>query len=383
MHQVVPDLRLDVLRLGTRQGFKVELATQRRRTAIVGCGKVSATHALAWRTLPASEFVAVCDVELERARTLASQFEVRAYDDLGEMIEKERVEVLSVCTQHPQHLPPVETAARRGVHVIVEKPLASDLPSCDRAIAACRAAGVKLGVISQRRLYEPVQRMKKALDSGQVGRPVLAAVVMLGWRDPTYYTLDPWRGSWAGEGGGVLVNQAPHYLDLLSWFMGPVRELHGYWDNYNHPSIEVDDTVAAVLRFESGAMGSLVLSNSQRPGLFGKIHIHCSSGASVGAETDSGSSFVSGVTGKMAPPFNDIWTVPGEEHLLPAWNHEDRSRPWNVMTHYHELQLGEFLSAVIEDRRPAVDGEAGRRVVELFTAVYKSQRDHQPVQFPL
>ena len=181
----------------------------------------------------------------------------------------------------------------------------------------------------------------------------------------------------------MVVNQAPHYLDLMSWFMGPARELHGYWDNYNHPSIEVDDTVVAVLRFESGAMGSLILSNSQRPGLFGKIHIHCSSGASVGAETDSGSPFISGVTGKMDPPFNDVWTVPGEEHLLPVWNCEDRSRPWNVMTHYHELQLGDFLSAVIEDRQPAVDGEAGRRVVELFTAVYKSQQDHQPVQFPL
>ena len=257
--------------------------TQRKRTAVVGCGKVAATHALAWRRLPASEFVAVCDVVPERARTLASQFEVRAYGDLGEMIEREQVEVLSVCTQHTQHVPAVETAACRGVHVIVEKPLAVDLASCDRAIAACRAAGVKLGVISQRRFYAPVQRMKKAIDAGQVGRPVLGAVVMLGWRDPTYYTLDPWRGTWGGEGGGVVVNQAPHYLDLMSWFMGPVHELHGYWDNYNHPSIEVDDTVVAVLRFESGAMGSLILSNSQRPGLYGKIHIHCSSGASVGA----------------------------------------------------------------------------------------------------
>ena len=358
-------------------------ARQRKRTAVVGCGKVAATHALAWRRLPASNFVAVCDIAPQRAQALAAQFEVRAYSDLDEMIDKERVEVLSVCTQHTQHVPPVESAAPRGVHVIVEKPLAVDLPSCDRAIAAARTAAVKLGVVSQRRYYEPVRRMRDAIDSGKIGKPVLSEVVMLGWRDPTYYTLDLWRGTFKGEGGGVVVSQAPHYLDLLSWFMGPARELYAYWDNYNHSNIEVDDTVVAVVRFGSGAMGSIVLSNSQRPGLFGKIHIHGSSGASVGAETDSGSPFISGVTEKTDPPFNDMWTVPGEEHLLRVWNQEDRSRPWDVMTHYHELQLGDFLSAVLEDRKPPIDGEAGRRVVELFTAVYQSQRYRKPVEFPV
>jgi predicted dehydrogenase len=179
------------------------------------------------------------------------------------------------------------------------------------------------------------------------------------------------------------VSQAPHYLDLMSWFMGPAVELHGYWDNYNHPGIEVDDTVVASVRFKNGGMGSIVLSNSQRPGLWGKIHIHGSSGASVGAETDSGSPFISGVTEKMDPPFNDIWTVPGEEQNLEAWNREDRSRPWDVMTHYHQVQLADFLSAVLEDREPQVDGEAGRRVVELFTAVYRSQRECAPQKLPL
>ena len=180
-----------------------------------------------------------------------------------------------------------------------------------------------------------------------------------------------------------MVSQAPHYLDLLSWFMGPPVELHAYWDNYNHPEIEVDDTVVASVRFQNGGMGSIVLSNSQRPGLFGKIHIHGSSGASVGAEIDSGSPFISGVTEKMDPPFNDIWTVPGEEENLKGWNCEDRSRPWNVMTHYHQMQLADFLSAVSEDREPMVDAEAGRRVVELFTAVYRSQLKHAPQRLPL
>lgn len=356
---------------------------QRKRAGVVGCGKVAATHAAAWQKLPASELVGLCDQDFDRAQALATRFGVRAYSGLAEMIKAEHVEILSVCTQHAVHSQMAELAAAAGVHVIVEKPLAVDLPSCDRAIAACRLSGVKLGTISQRRFYEPVQRMKKAIDSGLLGEPVLAEVVMLGWRDPTYYDLDAWRGTWHGEGGGVAVSQAPHYLDLLSWLMGPVRELHAYWDNYNHPNIEVDDTVVAAVRFESGAMGSVVLSNSQRPGLYGKIHVHGSSGASVGAEIDTGSPFISGVTEKMEPPINDVWTIPGEEHILASWNCEDRSRPWNVMTHYHEVQLADFLCAVIEDRAPAVDGVAGRRVVELFTAIYRSQREGRPVQFPL
>jgi UDP-N-acetyl-2-amino-2-deoxyglucuronate dehydrogenase len=355
----------------------------RLKTAIVGCGKVAGTHALAYEALPTSELVAVCDVAPERAQAFAEKLHVNAYTDLAEMLRREQVDVLSVCTQHTQHPAAVEIAAAAGVHVISEKPLAIDLMSCDRAIAAARAAGIKLGVISQRRWYEPVQRMKDAIDAGKLGKPVLAIVTMLGWREPAYYLSDPWRGTWKGEGGGVVVSQAPHYLDLLGWFMGPAVELQGYWDNYNHPGIEVDDTVVASVRFQSGGMASIVLSNSQRPGLYGKIHIHGSSGASVGAEIDSGSPFISGVTEKMDPPFNDIWTVHGEEENLKAWNSEDRSRPWNVMTYYHQLQLADFLSAVSEDREPMVDAEAGRRVVELFTAVYRSQLEHTPQHLPL
>jgi predicted dehydrogenase len=355
----------------------------RLKTALVGCGKVATTHALAYQALPNSEFVAVCDVDPERAQAFAEKFRVRGYTDLAEMLRQEKVDVLSVCTQHTQHPAAVEIAAAAGVHVISEKPLAIDLVSCDRAIAAARVAGIKLGVISQRRWYEPVQRMKDAIDAGKLGKPVLAIVTMLGWREPAYYRSDPWRGTWKGEGGGVVVSQAPHYLDLLGWFMGPAVELHAYWDNYNHPGIEVDDTVVASVRFKDGGMASVVLSNSQRPGLWGKIHIHGSSGASVGAEIDSGSPFISGVTEKMDPPFNDIWTVPGEERNLEAWNREDRSRPCDVMTYYHQLQLADFLSAVSEDREPMVDAEAGRRVVELFTAVYRSQSEHTSLRLPL
>src|SRR5262249_62014545 len=119
-----------------------------------------------------------------------------------------------------------------------------------------------------RRFYEPVRRMKDAIDAGKIGRPVLGVFTMYSWRDEAYYRSDPWRGKWATEGGGVLVNQSPHMLDLLRWFMGPIAALTGCWANLNHPSIEVDDTAVAVLRFQNGALGSIITSVAQKPGIY-------------------------------------------------------------------------------------------------------------------
>jgi predicted dehydrogenase len=208
---------------------------------------------------------------------------------------------------------------------------------------------------------------------------------VLGWRDRAYYESDPWRGTWDGEGGGVMMNQTPHQIDLLQWLMGPIEELTGYWDNLNHPSIPVEDTAVALLRFRNGGLGSIVLSNSQKPGLYGRVHIHGANGASIGAQTESGSAFIAGVTTEVAPPVNDIWTIPGEEHLLARWRAADRrhARKTDVMTEYHRVQIEDFLESVETGRAPAVDGREGRKVVEIITAVYRSQRDHAPVKFPL
>jgi UDP-N-acetyl-2-amino-2-deoxyglucuronate dehydrogenase len=197
--------------------------------------------------------------------------------------------------------------------------------------------------------------------------------------------MDPWRGKWDLEGGGVLVNQAPHQLDLLQWFMGPIQELTGYWGNLNHPYIEVEDTAVALLRFTNSALGSIVVSNSQKPGIYGKVHVHGESGASVGVQTDGGAMFISGVSEVLEPPVNDLWTVPGEEHLLSHWQAEDEAafQAIDAAQYYHRLQIQDFLEAILDDRDPMVTGVEGRKTVELFTGIYRSQRDHGPVAFPL
>ena len=354
----------------------------RVRTAVIGCGKIGAMHADALAALERSAFSAVCDTSEERAVAFGERHGVRAYTAVAEMIRAERIGMVSICTPHPVHHQAVVIAAAAGAHCLVEKPLASDLGACDRIIDACSRAGVRLGVMSQRRWYPPHLRMKAAIDSGAIGAPVLAVVSVLGWRSEDYFRADSWRGMWATEGGGVLVNQAPHQLDLMQWFMGPIDELSGYHANVNHPSIEVEDTAVAVVRFRSGALGNIVASNSQKPGLHWRIDVHGSNGASVGARTE-GAAMGKGPAGD--PARNDLWTVPGQEDLLETWQAADRAvaAAPSADSSYHLQQVDDFLDAILTGREPAVGGEDGRRVAEIFTAIYRSQRDGRPVTFPL
>lgn len=228
-------------------------------------------------------------------------------------------------------------------------------------------------------------RIRKAIDEGKIGTPILGTVNMYGWRDAAYYASDPWRGTWKGEGGGVLVNQAPHQLDLLLWYMGEIEDLYGIWDTLNHPGLEVEDTALAVIRFKNGGLGNIVVSNSQNPALYGKVHVHGSNGASIGVQTDGGAMFIAGVSSITEAPYNDIWTVPGEEDKKDQWKAEDEAyfQTIDATTHFHYVQLKDFIDALREGRQPLISLRDARQTVELFTAIYRSQRDKKPVRFPL
>ncbi len=361
------------------------MAAGRVRTALVGCGKVGQIHAEALGGLAVSEFVAACDDHPGRAGAVAGRYGARAFTDVETMLREAAPEAVCVCTPHPLHAAPAVLAAGAGAHVLVEKPMAATLADCDAMLAAARGAGVTLSVVSQRRWLGPVRRMKAAIDAGKIGRPVLGVVAMFNWRDEAYYRSDPWRGRWDTEGGGVLVNQAPHLLDLLQWVMGEVEEVSGDWANLNHPGVEVEDTALAMIRFRSGGLGSVVASLSQKPGLFTKVHVHGSNGAGVGVETDRGASFVAGVSSIVEPPLTDLWNVSGEEDRLAGFQAEDRARFASIdaTTYYHAAQIEDFLRSVLTGGTPQVTGEDGRRVVEMFTAVYRSKRDRKPVRFPV
>ena len=355
------------------------------KTGIIGCGKVAGLHARALAASNYSAFTAVCDADRRRAEAFGAPYGAAAYDDAGQMVQSRSLDAVVVCTPHPAHAAPAIAAMEAGAHVLVEKPLAASLADCDAMIAAAKKAGVRLGTVSQRRFYQPCRRIRAAIDAGKLGRPALGMVTLLGWRDQAYYASDPWRGTWTGEGGGVLVNQAPHQLDLLQWFMGPPEELCGYWGNLNHPAIEVEDTAVAAVRFAGGGLGTIVVSNSQNPALYGKVMISGSNGACISVQTDGGAMFIAGRSDIEEPPVNDCWTVPGEAGMLAQWQREDAEffKTIKATEYYHQLQIDDFLCAILDGRDSLITGDDGRRTVELFTAIYRSQRDKKPIRFPL
>lgn len=353
--------------------------------SIAGCSKVAHLHAKAIHNTPNARLAGVWSRTSKTAESFASVYKTLAYSDISQMVKDNHVDLVIVCNAHPFHIYPAVEAAKAGANILVEKPLSSSLQDCDDIIKICKDYNVQLGVISQRRWYEPVKRVKEAISLGKIGRPVLATVTILGWRDKAYYDSDAWRGSWETEGGGVLVNQAPHQLDILLWYMGEVDEVYGIWRNLNHPYIEVEDTAVAIVKFKSGAVGNIVVSNSQKPGIYGKVHVHGENGASAGVQTDGGAMFIAGSTGVAEPPVNDLWTIPGEENMLKEWIKQDTDTFNNCdpTVCYMQYQIEDFLKALENNTEPSVTGEDGRRTVELFTSIYRSSRDNLPVKFPL
>jgi len=352
------------------------------RYAIAAYGKVAHLHARALKTVATAELVAVWGRDPEKRAAFAAEFGIRAYADLSTMIKNASVDAVIIASPHPLHREHALESLHAGAHVLIEKPMALTTADCDAMIDAARSARRKLSVISQRRWYPSVQRIRSAIDEGKIGAPALGQAIMLGWRDEKYYRSDPWRGSWSGEGGGVLVNQAPHQLDLLQWFLGPAEEVSGYWTNLNHPYIEVEDTAVVSVRFALGGLGSILVSNSQKPGIYAKVHVHGRNGASTGVQTDGGAMFVAGMSGIVDPPVNDIWTIPGEESQLEQWKQEDAAffKTIDATEYFHALQFTDFADSIRRDRDPAVSGADGRATTALIEAIYESGRQNRPVR---
>lgn len=353
------------------------------RYALLGYGKVAHLHAQAIKDAKDAQLVAVWGRNLEKAERFADTWGIKAYTDLSLMVKEAKVDAVVVTTVHPLHMEHTLKALDAGLHVLVEKPMALTVEECDRMIKKAEEKQKKLGVISQRRWYPACQRIRKAIDSGNLGTPILGQVTMLGWRDKAYYDSDPWRGSWETEGGGVLINQAPHQLDLLTWYLGEIKEVYAQWDNFNHPYIEVEDSAVATVRFASGAIASILVSNSQKPGIYAKVHVHGSNAFSAGVQTDGGAMFVAGQSGITDPAVNDLWTIEGEQGNLEAWAEEDAKlfAEVDATTYFFTLQLEDFTQAILEDREPASSGHDGRETVKLIEGMYQSGRSGKPVRY--
>lgn len=354
------------------------------RTGIIGCGGIARRHALAYTQLDTSELVGVCDAVPERAQAFAEQYGARPYTDPATMLEESGVQAVSICTPHPLHPPLLILAAEHGIHAITEKPMGIELEECDRAIEAARKAGTKQAVIFQRRFWPASLRLRKAIDDGKLGEIVLGSCVVRFSRPPAYYQRDAWRGKWATEGGGVLVNQAVHAIDMFQWYMGPIERLFGRWGNLTHPYIEVEDTATASIKFKNGAQGTIEASVSPNKTdySFARIVVYGSNGgwASVTEMPE----------GRVG--LNDVWEIPGEEEEGTRRYQEEYAQELYMfesvaggrpVTSYHQLQIEDFLDAILQDREPLVNGEEGRKSVEIIQAIYRSGRTGQDLTFPV
>jgi len=340
------------------------------RAGVVGCGNVAGNHAAAYRDLPGVELVAVTDLDPGRADALARRFGGRAV--APERLFDLDLDLLSICTPHPTHEDFVTQAAGYGVHVLCEKPIAIDMGAAARMVAAAEAAGVLLGVLFQRRFWPAAQRIRRAIDDGTLGQPFLGHASVLLHRDPQYYTATAWRGTWATDGGGVLMTQAVHNVDLLQWFMGQAVEVSAAHGTFVQP-IEVEDTAVATIRFAGGGLATLAASTALTPGLGTRVQVTGRSGATVGlAEYPEGSEAQI-----------DLWAVPGAEAVaapyrggltgdldLPAIN--------AGLAPFHALQIADFVAAVRDRREPAVTGREAAKSLAILTAIYASAASGRP-----
>jgi predicted dehydrogenase len=347
--------------------------TRTVRTGLIGCGKIARIHAQALRDLPEAEFVAVCDTDEGRARAFASEHGAQqVYADARELLESGAVEVVLICAPHPAHAALVVAAAEAGVHVLCEKPISITLAAADQMIAAADQAGVKFGVIFQRRFWPAARRIREAIDDGRLGKLTLGECSVRIWRSPDYFASEPWRGTWATEGGGVLMNQAVHAIDQFQWFMGRAVEVVGRYATLRHGSyIDVEDTAVATVVFENGALGVIQAASTFDANLGFRVAVHGDSGAAVSVwEYPEGQQGI-----------NDVWDIPGEAELRAVWEREEQGRPG--FPEFHILQIQDFLQAVIDDRPPAVTGTDARRSLEIILAIYQSSRTGLPVSLPL
>jgi UDP-N-acetyl-2-amino-2-deoxyglucuronate dehydrogenase len=335
--------------------------------AIVGCGRISKRHLelLGRGQIANSRLAAVCDVIEERAKAAGVRFTVPWYTDMHEMMRAESVDVVVVLTESGMHADHVVALAQYKKHIMVEKPMALTLTSADRMIAACDQAGIKLFVVKQNRFNVPVLKLRDALEAGRFGKLVLGTVRVRWCRTQAYYDQDPWRGTWAMD-GGVLANQASHHIDLLEWMMGDVDSVFAV-SATALVNIEAEDTAVVTLRFRSGALGVIEATTATRPkDLEGSVSILGECGAVE----------IAGFALNQMRTWNFTQTIAADATVMEKYS----VNPPDVYGYGHSAYYEHVAQCILHDRRHLVDGLEGRRSLELITAIYESIETERPVQ---
>ncbi|MCY3904003.1 MAG: Gfo/Idh/MocA family oxidoreductase [Caldilineaceae bacterium] len=329
--------------------------------AILGAGMVAEYHLQAIEACAANgaRLVGVGHYNAARFGEITERFgvEARPYD---EILADPAVDAVCICTPSGQHAQQAIAAAENGKHVLVEKPMALSLADADAMIAACRRNGVQLGVCLQRRAEPLFRRVHDAIHGGDLGEITLGVVTMPYFRDEPYYAQAEWRGTWALDGGGVLMNQGIHIVDLLLWFLGDPVEVHAFADT-RHRSVEIEDTAGAVLRFENGALATITATVAAEPGFPHRLEVYGTNGGiQIEGEEVLRWELADASTGTVEP-----WAVTTEQ-VDPGMAGDPRG----ISTSGHIAILKDFIDGIRRGEDPVIDGAEGKRSLGTILAVY-------------
>ena len=353
----------------------IEENTMAHGFGIIGCGMIANFHAKAIADLKNAKLVACFDTFPNSADRLAKETGCRAYHNLDEMLANPDVTIVTIGTPSGAHLEPALAAAKAGKHIIVEKPLEITLDRCDQIIQACEANNVVLSAIFPSRFHRTSQAIKQAIEANRFGKLTMGDSYVKWFREQKYYDSGAWRGTWELDGGGALMNQAIHSVDLLTWFMGPITHVTALCDTLAHERIAVEDVAAAVVRFANGAIGVIEASTAAYPGYLKRIHVHGSAGSAIMEEEDL-------VAWDFATPASEDAAIK-QEMTGSTKTGGGASDPTAIGYHGHMLQFQDVLNAIDNGTRPLIDGPEGRRSVEIILAIYLASETGSTVTLPL
>ncbi len=343
------------------------MSNERIGWGIIGCGVIGPWHAQAITGAEGAELVAVCDIVEQKAKKLGEEYSVPYVTDINEFLAREDVQAVSICTPSGMHAEQAIAAAEAGKHILCEKPLDITLERIDAMIEAAAANNVKLAGVFQRRTLPSSQRVREAVRGGKLGKVVLGDCYQKYYRSHEYYASGEWRATWDLDGGGALMNQGVHGVDLLLWIMGDVARVSGYCRRLVR-NIDVEDTAVAMVEFANGALGVLEATTSVTPGYAMALEVH----------GDTGSI-------KMASDEITTWAIAGEEEqTAEATGAGTAADPTALSTYGHQHHVADLCQAITEDRPPQIPGHEARKAVELIKAIYLSSREGgAAVELPL
>ena len=338
--------------------------------ALLGCGRIAKRHAdlLGTGQIAGARLVGVCDVDSARASAFADRYRVPGFTSLAALLAHPGIDAIAVLTPSGEHSKHAIEIADAGRHIVVEKPMALRLEDADAMIAAADRAGVRLFIVKQNRFNVPVLKAREALEAGRLGKLVLGTVRVRWCRDQSYYDQDPWRGTWAQD-GGVIANQASHHVDMLGWFMGPVESVHARGARAL-VDIEAEDTVVATLRFRNGALGIVEATGATRPkDLEGSLSVLGGGGAIE----------IGGFAVNKIRHWQFANSEPADAEVMDRYS----VNPPNVYGFGHQAYYEHVVDCLVHDKLALVDGHEGRGSLELVAAIYESMASGREVTLPL